>query len=216
VAVFDLDGTLTGTADSWVVAPHALFGGADWVEPWGGLHLTRDRGELVQFVVDWVDPVVEAEGGLGQVEFMETEVLGPTGSVSSVIPGKLANAVRHKQAANVLTDGHYRVVYRDVAGSVVPGFDELRLILRSGAPGASVRVEIPVRDPAWDGEVLRTTSFESSDDAVPLVPAASVDDVDADHYWFDPQRPSLTLAPQMLGSGPSPLDGELVILNVRR
>ena len=58
-------------------------------------------------------------------------------------------------------------------------------------------------------------SYEENAAEVLLQPAASRDAVDASSYWFDPDTASIVLLPTLTGDGPTPFDGEMVILNVR-
>ncbi|MFT5458825.1 MAG: hypothetical protein ACI9K2_005333, partial [Myxococcota bacterium] len=212
IAVYDLDGSLTGAADAWAVAPHPLFDVGEPMPELGATLLTRDRGELVQLFIEWTDPVLEAESGRSQVERMD--IAGVAGSqLHTRMRGQLARDARNNQGANLISGGDYRIFYAGADGEALPGFDALRVVLRAGPPGSTVRLQIPVPH-GWDGSVSQRSAFADPEPGEPVPLADSAVDVAPGSYWFDPHTSVITLAPVLPGDGDDPFAGEMVILDI--
>lgn len=210
VAVFDIDGSLTGTAHSWVTAPHPFFDlpGATWVPEWDGIHFAQGDADLVQLLVDWVPS--RDSFGEGCADRMDTVWLDGAGGVE--LEGKLPKDECARQGANVISGEAYAVHWLGFQGEALPGFGTLDVLLRAGAPGARVRVTLPTGDPDWTGTVHRGTE---GDDGVPLEAAASLEEVDGDHWFFDASTGLMHVMPVIGGNGTSPLDGEGTVLRIR-
>lgn len=204
VMLYDVDGSLTGTPASWVVASHAFYdlpGRTTFVPEWNVWRL--DAGTAASFMIEWADPTIPEPTAWG---LARTAVFTriDDGVPTEAIVADLSKDGRHvQQGINVLSGTTVRVAWEGKGGAPVIGFDEVDLYLRHGPPGTTLDVEVPLASPGWAGTV--SVGSTSTGLAEPLPP---------EQWSFDPLTSMLRVHLAIGGDGEGPRAGVQTVVHV--
>ncbi len=209
--VYDLDGTLTGLADSWVVPPHPFFDipGVTESYPWMAYQLGREHGEIVQFLIEIYPRNLQFRGLC--MKHMDIDWLDAPGGVET-IRAKLPNAGCARQGANVVSGGTYGLEFIGFPDQDLDGVGALDAVIRAGTPGSDIELVIRLDSTNWDGTVFLGTQY---DNGVPLQRVATPEEVDEHSYFLNSQARVLRIRPTIQGTGDVPFDGEECVIRVR-